>query len=249
MRGQGLLRYNFQYDDVYEIFNQNFTSICLSCICSTGYTLLHRYSFNDGTASDSVAGSAYAGSLVGGATVTSNQANFTTVTAYVSVPSGLFGSYTSMSVEAWLTTGVNSEYAKIFQFGASGTSSSNSIFIDRASNVIRLAWLNSNGDQFFSLSSVQFDRQVNMHVVLTMSTGDYARLYINGVLQESTPAVVSPIPPPTVFYIGKSFVSTDPRFVGSVSEFRVWGGALSATDIAARYFQGPGGNFCHYHSL
>ena len=94
-----------------------------------GYTLLHRYSFNDGTASDSVGGSAYTGSLMAGATVTNNQATFATSGPYVNLPSGLFGSYTAaaVSVEAWVTTGVNSGYARIFQFGTSAVTNSNSI--------------------------------------------------------------------------------------------------------------------------
>ena len=102
-----------------------------------------------------------------------------------------------------------------------------------------LVWINSNGVKSAYYSSTPFNSQTNLHLVVTLSAGDYARLYINGVLQGSTPAVVSLIPPPTVFYIGKSF-DGQPGLIGSVNEFRIWAGALSATDIAARYSQGPG---------
>ena len=90
---------------------------------SIGYSLLHRYSFNVGTTSDSVGGPVYAGSLMAGATVTHNQANFTIAGSFLNLPSGLFGSYTALSVEAWVTTGTNSNsgWARIFQFGAAAT--------------------------------------------------------------------------------------------------------------------------------
>ena len=209
----------------------------------SGYTLLHRYSFNDGTASDSVGGSAYAGSLMAGATVTSYQATFSTSDQYVNLPSGLFGSYTAVSVEAWVTTGVNSAWTRVFQFGAnvvSAGTNTNSILVQRdSSNAIVLSWYNSAGTQSGFISSAPFDSQTSLHVVVTISAGDNARLYINRVLQGTTPAVVNSIPLPSVFYISKSF-DGNPGLVGSVNEFRIWGGVLSATDIATRYSQGPG---------
>ena len=209
-----------------------------------GYALLHQYSFNDGTARDLVGGSAFAGTLMAGATVTGNQATFATSGPYVNLPSGLFGSYMAVTVEAWVTTGVNTGWPRIFQFGASVTlSQANSFTVYRESstNKFSLCWRDSTATQY-AYSDVAFNSQSNFHVVMTISIGDYARLYINGVLQTTTAAVVSSIPPPTVFYIGKSF-KADTGLVGSVNEFRIWGGALSATDIATRYSQGPGDVF------
>ena len=223
-----------------------FHSLTIFFLNCAGYTLLHRYSFNEGTASDSVGGSAYAGSLMAGATVTNNQANFTTSGPYVNLPSGLFGNYTAMSVEAWVTTGVNSasQTCRLFQFGASGTSNTNSLNVRRNSNNnIVLEWVTYSGSSKACTSLLNFDSQTSMHVVMTVSAGDYARLYINGVLQGTTPAVVDSLPPPDVFYFGKAFETAIAGLIGSVNEFRIWGGALSAIDIATRYSQGPGENY------
>ena len=210
------------------------------CNMDLGYTLLHRYSFNDGTASDSVGGTAYAGSLMAGATVTNNQANFTSSGQYVNLPSGLFGSYTAVSVEAWVTTGANSNiYPRIFQFGASGTSNTNSIVVFKSVYVCA-TWFSASLNSFYG-SSVLFDGQTNVHLVMTISAGSNAKLYINGLLQGSIPAIVTTIPPPSTFYLGKSFDGAT-GLIGSVNEFRIWGGALSAADIATRYSQGPGEN-------
>ena len=175
---------------------------------------------------------------MGGATVTNNQANFTTSGQYVNLPSGLFGSYTAVSVETWVTTGVNTGCARIFQFGTSETSNENSLIvsIDASSEIIFMTYVGSHSSHY---SSVPFDSQTNLHVVMTVSEGAYASVYTNGVLQGATPVAVNRIPPPNAFFIGKSSVS-DPGLIGSVNEFRIWGGALSAADIATRYSQGPG---------
>ena len=130
-----------------------------------------------------------------GATVTNNKANFTTSGKYVNLCSGLFGSYTAVSVEAWVTTtGINGAYARILQFGAyigSGLpANKNSIAVRReSSNVITLIWFDIAGSEFACISSAPFDSQTSLHVVVTVSAGDYAKLYINGVLKGTTPAV------------------------------------------------------------
>ena len=180
------------------------------------------------------------GSLMAGATVTNNQATLATSSQYVKLPGGLFGSYTAVSVEAWVTTEVNSDYAHIFQFGALGNSNKNSIIVfSSSSNTFKLSWVDGAGSELPFISAAPFNSQKNVHVVMTVSTGDYARLYIHGVLKGTTPAVVNPIPPPNVFYISNAF-DTSPGLKGSVNEFRIWGGTLSATDIATRNSHGPG---------
>ena len=172
------------------------------------------------------------------ATVSNNQANFSTTGRYVNLPSGLLSSYAAFTVEVWVSTAANSGYTRIFQVGQ-GTSNSNSFALYRDAGKCRLTWFNLTGESN-CFSSASFDNQVNMHVVITASVGDYARLYVNGLLKGSTPGVVTQMPPSSTFYIGKSFSPYDPGLIGSVNEFRIWDGAMSAADIASRYSRGPG---------
>ena len=141
-----------------------------------------------------------------------------------------------------MTTGVNSNsgWARIFQYGASSTTNSNTLAVTDNADFFNIYWLNSSGTSFCGPTGVGFNNQLNLHVVMTLSAGDYARLYINGVLAGTTPLTINPLPPATAFLIGKSFDSANSGLIGSVNEFRIWGGALSATDIATRYSQGPG---------
>ena len=203
--------------------------------------LLHRYSFNDGTASDSVGGSAFAGTLMNGATVTNNQATLWQWGAYVNLPSGLFGNYTAVSIEAWVSTSWGWNSPRLFQYGSDGTSNANSIAVhnDYQSYGTALDWFDSSGISNKYVSDTWFFYQTNAHVVVSLTEGGAGTLYINGQKKGSTPGAVNPFPQPDVFYIGKSF-GNDPGFTGSVNEFRIWGGILKDSDVATGYAYGPG---------
>ena len=79
-----------------------------------------------------------------------------------------------------------------------------------------------------------------MHVVVTLAQGDYPRVYVNGVLRSSSRTVMELLPPSDVFYLGYSFISGDVTMIGSIDEFRIWQGVLSASEIASHFAQGPG---------
>ena len=210
-----------------------------------GYLLLHRYSFNDGTASDSVGGTAYTGTLIGGATVNNMQAMIATSAQKIFFPAGLLGSYKAISVETWVTTAASqAAWATLFQFGPSASINDvNTFYVNMCSgsacnwNKFNLGWVESfYQNHRLSSTAVQFGGQTNMHVVYTVKQDDYARLYLNGALAATSSSIFSPLPPVNLFYLGCG--SCD-NFVGSVNELRMWGMLLSAADISLRYSQGP----------
>jgi len=166
---------------------------------------LNEYSFNNGTAKDVVGGIAFEGSLMAGATVTGNQATFATSGPYVNLPSGLLGSFAAVTIESWVTTGVNTGNTCIFQFGATEKTSTNSLKLGSILDNFQIASFDSAGIVSYQSVGLSFSSHTNIHVVVTVSVDDNARLYINGALLGSTPTIVSSIPPSTVFYIGKSF--------------------------------------------
>ena len=86
----------------------------------------------------------------------------------------------------------------------------------------------------------QFDGVTNMHVVLTLSAGEYPRLYVNGVLVLLASYSLPTIPVPTYFSIGHSGGDANAYLLGSVDEFRIWGGVLSANEVLSNYFAGTG---------
>ena len=86
----------------------------------------------------------------------------------------------------------------------------------------------------------QFDGATSMHVVLTLSAGEYPRLYVNGVLVLLASYSLPAIPVPTYFNIGHSGGDAYSYLLGSVDEFRIWGGVLSANEVLSNYFAGTG---------
>jgi hypothetical protein len=74
-----------------------------------------------------------------------------------------------------------------------------------------------------------------VHVAVTVS-GAVGTLYVNGVAVGTNTAMqFAPfrIGNTTQNWIGRSQYPTDPYFNGSVDEFRIYWGALAATEIAA----------------
>ena len=78
-----------------------------------------------------------------------------------------------------------------------------------------------------------------MHLVMTLSVEGYARLYVNGTLAIIASYALPAIPTPTYFNIGH-WSTTDQYLTGSVDEFRIWNGILSASEVLSNFFAGPG---------
>ena len=81
--------------------------------------------------------------------------------------------------------------------------------------------------------------QSNLHVIATFTVGGYARLYINGQLAASSYYTYPTMPYANVFYLGKSLSPYNPYMVGSIDEFRIWGGAIGQADALSSFLAGP----------
>lgn len=214
-------------------------------------TLLHRYDFNNGTPTDSVGGSTYTATLEAGATISNGQAVFAYSGPYLNIPNTVFGSYTAISIEVWVTTGINIEYgsngnpnyARIYQFGevySSSQTNSMAICRDGGDGLILYQYTPASGPSVYADTSMVFNSQTDLYVAMTMGAGGSIILYLNGTLAtESSDGSVVSVPPATYFYVGKSLKPGDAGFIGLVNEFRIWGGILSQSQIATNYQQGP----------
>ena len=72
-------------------------------------------------------------------------------------------------------------------------------------------------------------------LAFVVQPGDYARVYIDGVMavEDSTPGTMSYSSTPTVFFGGEDDV--DRGWDGQISDIRLWNRALSAGEIAGMY--------------
>jgi hypothetical protein len=209
--------------------------------------LEHRYSFNDATTSqtvaDSVGGTAWNGTLNGGASLTGTEVALDGASGYVQLPAGIISGYSALSFEAWASFGANDKWARLWDFGnqnADGSGNSSIYFtVHNANNDAQMTMFKpALGSDV--IVSTNLDNQTNMQIV-GVYTGDFMDLYFNGVLVGQNLAVTLPVTAniDVNSFIGRSMFNLDPFLSGSVDEFRIYRGALTAAQVASDYAAGP----------
>ncbi len=224
--------------------------------------LVHRYSFNDGTANDSV-GSAN-GTLVGNASISGGQLvlpNTTSVapaTDYLQLPPGILTNSVNgtnngpaVTVEAWATIKAGQyTWANLFDFGnqdAGGLSEYDIHVCVHASDNSTIAGIsdsdNANIDyQFIDLDpGSSLDGSTNVHITAVFNPpAGYMAIYLNGVLAGEDYNVTIPM---SGVQAVRNIIGADnwpdPGMQGSIDEFRIYNGALTADEIAATQVLGP----------
>jgi hypothetical protein len=215
--------------------------------------LFHRYSFNDGTASDSV-GTAH-GTLTNGAYVSTGWLRLDQLSSgpHLRLPTGLLGTYTDITIELWFSAStLNSDYIKIFQFG-DPTSNCPNIGCNQnygASSTwtISCSICGASFNPYKQVSTTtSYHGPTNVHLVAVYSTTSNAlRLYVNGALVGSNTLDVSIPGRGSSDFLGLGKSPVDPYMIGSIDEFRIWKGELPASAVSAHFTAGsnsiPGGN-------
>jgi hypothetical protein len=209
--------------------------------------LTHRYSFNDAssstTASDSVGGATWNGTLNGDATLDGTNLVMDGGGGYVQLPAQIIGGYSALSFETWVSFGANAAWARLWDFGEQnpdGSGKSSAYFTPHnGANGMQMTMFKPNAGTDAILST-NLDN-VSETQVVGVYTGNYLELYLNGVLASRTsPVSFSPQDlNDTNSFIGKSMFNADPTFTGSVDEFRIYQGALTASQVAADFAAGP----------
>ncbi|HUD46868.1 MAG TPA: LamG-like jellyroll fold domain-containing protein [Candidatus Baltobacteraceae bacterium] len=217
--------------------------------------MTHRYTFNDGTANDSV-GNAN-GTLVGGATVSNGQlvipntTDAAPATDYLQLPAGIITNDAAVTVEAWATIAPNQyTWANLFDFGnqdADGDSEYDIHLCVHSSDNATIAGIsdsdNANVDyQYIDLGGgSSLDSRSNMDITTVFDPpAGYIAVYTNGVLAGAISNV-------TIQMSGVQDVRNiigadnwpDPGLQGSINEFRIYNFALSPAQIQGDFQQGP----------
>jgi len=244
----------------------SFTGINTLLYTVTPFTnsLIHEYSFSEGsgtTTADSVPGNspAWDGTLVDGATLGGGQVTLDGSSGYVQLPAGIVANMDAVTVEAWanITTVLSVSNAWLFGFGGQDTTASpqgmNYIgFIPytaaaNASSLFGFGDPGFNGEQDATFSLVRSsvtNYLGNVHVVCVYHPyAGYVSLYTNGVLAAINNSVTHPLASTLgsdpYNYLGLSLYAADPFLTGSIDEFRIYDGPLTAAQIRATQALGP----------
>ena len=229
--------------------------------------LTHRYSFNDGTARDSV-GTAH-GVLVNGATVANGQLVFDPAVntgfnsnpatgQYVDLPNNI-ASTRALTLEAWTTYRGGGNWQRIADFGnnTSGIEivptnkttigyEGNGYIILSPSNrfldpIAQIDVTNPFASDFVGAVATPFPQNGEHHIVFSHdpNTGVDA-MWLDGVLLNQSTAEVDPSRMNYVnTWLGRSNFQQDPFYNGTINEFRIYNTGLTAAQVRANFAAGP----------
>ncbi|SFV17520.1 LamG-like jellyroll fold domain-containing protein [Pseudoduganella namucuonensis] len=202
------------------------------------HTLLAFDESSGGTAADA-SGQGHPGTLVGGAIWVpgkkNNAVSLNGSTGYVSLPAGIMSDVGDATIACWVYWNASQSWARVFDFG-SGTGHY-MMLTARAGGTgpARFAMTvngYSNEQVINSNAALPVGQWVHLAVTLSGSTG---RLYVNGVQTGvNTGMFLAPfrLQNTSRNWIGRSQFN-DPYFNGKIDEFRIYRGALGATEVAA----------------
>jgi arabinan endo-1,5-alpha-L-arabinosidase len=229
--------------DSFRIYGVALTDAQILTLAEVHPGLANRYSFSaDGA--DSIG--AADGVLNGDALIVSNAVVLDGVPGSdVSLPGGLVSECTAASLEFWAAFGVNSNWARVFDFGATnGASGQQYLYFSphTGANTQVLAMSTSAGSASLDVPTTLDG--VTMHVVCIVDpTNNYCAIYTNGVLESAATGALPPLSgvSAALSYLGRSLFSADSWLAGAIDEFRIYDGRLSPQQIMADYQGGPNG--------
>jgi hypothetical protein len=223
-----------------------------------GYgTMTHQYTFNDGTAKDSVG--AVNGTLVNGASVIDGSLVFDKsvntgsntdpgIGQYMTLPRNILHT-PDFTIEAWVTNTGGQPWQRILDFGNSvindqGVATGKGFIIltnNGCAQISVSSWGNADDTDLVSGGTIGSGEE--HHVVYTHSFSDKTTsLYVDGKLVRSGLAHVDPSTAEfSNFWIGRSQFSVDPFFAGSINELRVYDNAITSGQVLADFTAGPTG--------
>jgi len=217
--------------------------------------LRHRYSFEGtGTAvvTDSVGtahGTVVNGLLVGMSAVILNGGSSD---QFVDLPNGLVSPFDAVTLEAWVIWTGGTRWQRIFDFGntiggegAQAAEGLTYVFLSPSASadayLRAAASLNGPSQETQVSASASLATNIIIHLAVVMDgNNQLLLLYQDGVLVQSTPLAISPRSiVDQNCWLGRSQFVSDPEFQGSIEEFRIYGAALSESEIELSAASGP----------
>jgi len=216
--------------------------------------LAHRYAFDDtGTTIKDSKGTADA-AAVNMTLAGTGDLNFTTGDQYADLPNNLVSKLTNVTLEAFVTWQGGAVWQRIFDFGedTSGVENNRSsgrsyIFVSPhgSGNFVRAVFKKATTAEVVidSTPSLTIGDQAEVALVID-DDHDLMSLYVNGapVGSQSLTDHLSDVNDINN-WLGRSQFATDPAFVGTMQEFRIYNVALSAVQLAFSQKKGPDGAY------
>ncbi len=209
--------------------------------------LAHRYSFNQlsgNTVTDLVGGPVWNGTLPNGGTFGGGMLTFvSTNSEYLNLPGGILTNDSAATIEMWIPnisgSTTSPPFAYLFSFGNTDTSGDGYDYVFFNPNLGR-ATISAvdpgyKGEQGGNLpSSLGLSTNLHLTCVFNCPLGEI-NLYTNGVLASTFSGITDPLSSVgnEYAYIGRSLYTADAYLDWSISELRIYNGALGPAEVAA----------------
>jgi len=225
----------------------------------TQAALVHQYTFEDGTANDSV-GTAH-GTLQGGATISGGQLLLDGLTAYVSLPGPqiAINTYSAFTLELWSTQStVDQGYSMTAALGGTwdnGWAGKKYVAIttsrgDQVSRAMLTTGDNASAPwtEEVGVNGPELNDGKQHQYVLTVGPAEclcsdklVITYYIDAEFQGLALLGASQISglDTSKALLGQSMYPGDALWAGSINEFNIYNAALSCAEIQAKYAAGP----------
>ncbi len=218
-------------------------------------TLIHAWTFNDGTANDSVGGAhgalRNAATIVDGWLTLQNGGSITNVGSsaataqHVELPAGVLPTSGSATIHVWYTSSSSIQNdTRLFDFGSRvGASADSSLYLTpRSSAGTAVAGLKPAGgtERSATLTGGTNSGFARMASIVINNASNQLLLYVDGsqVAGNSLNGLGLNNIAATLAYVGRSITDAQPAFTGSVDEIRIYSSALDATTIGQHAAQG-----------
>jgi gliding motility-associated-like protein len=157
--------------------------------------------------------------------------------AYATLPAGIFSTLNDFTISAWVRMDAISTWMRVFDFGSSTTQYmflSVQAAVTNGQSTIRYATKNGSAAEQNINYNYTFPLNTWTYLAVTRA-GNTTTLYVNGTAATSSTNITikpSALGNTTQNYLGKSQFN-DPMFKGSIDNFKVYGRALNASEIAS----------------
>src|SRR5271155_584797 len=228
--------------------------LLIACICgpSADAVLIHRYSFNDGTAKDSVG--KIDGQLKGAASIadgklvlknedkTSDDAQL----SYLEFAGPILPKSGSVTIMAWFTTTDAGNYARLLNFGDKDGAEGQAFIYFTPRNADDLSRVGISATDAASKTYQDNDRldDGKPHMVALVIDGTAKKLHV--FIDGKEPKPAEDLGDNTLDkvrqvnnWLGRSSFDGDAGVTGSIDEFRVYDNPLTADEVAAVFKAGP----------
>ncbi len=218
--------------------------------------LTHRYSFDDETITDSIAGAN--GTLIAPATVENGYlvipgAGYTSQTddsPHVQLPANLISDHESITMETWVKLNTINTWARIWDFGnKSGNAGTKYMFLAPYNGTVGATSANfvttgqGGAEQCVYGPGYTMPTGKEVHIVVTLlADANLGRIYVDGIKVAEVEDISNnpvQIGPMAHCYLGRAMYAADPILNGSINEFRTWKNTLTAKQVAINCVVGP----------